>query len=118
MEQILSTLFEQLQPVLVQLIVLAITALSAWALRMVSKYLGDKHTKALSDLLHKALESSVKAQMASGARAPDTIATKAITDAALSIPETMRKLSPPREVALNIAKSKIIDVLASGALNK
>lgn len=103
-------------PIIVELLAAFFVVAASFAMNALRKYIGDKNTKLLADLLHKAIESGVKSQMADGARIPDIIATAAVNYAEKSIPKTMAKLKPDHRVLIDIAKSKILDVLASGAL--
>lgn len=115
MDVFLALLQEHFGPLVLQLLGILFTTVATLAANALRKYIGDQSTAAVVDLLHKALESGVKSQMADGETNSGAIAQAAVEYAEKSIPDTMAKLKPDYGVMIDIAKSKIINVLASGA---
>lgn len=107
MNEVINLLQDHLGPLALQLLGIAFAAIATLALNTLRKYLGEKNTRAIVDLLHTALESGVKAQITDGATNTDVIAKAAVEYARHSIPDTLTKLNPAYSVLLNIAKSKI-----------
>lgn len=81
--------------------------------------LGADTTKALADMLHRALETGAQAAVAAnpGAQPGDLIAD-AIAHAQVSIPDTLERLAPSPEALANIARAKVAQAISWASFGK
>ena len=112
----LQMLASGIMPHLVDLLATILAALVGAVLLAARQYLttkiGATATASLSDMLHRALETGVKAAITANPSArPGDLIRDAITHAEASIPDTLAKLAPTPETLANIARSKLVGLL-------
>lgn len=112
----LQTLASGVMPHLVDILVTILSGIVAAVLLAARQYLtariGATTTAALADMLHRALDTGIKAAVAANPTAkPGDLVADAIAHAKASIPDTIAKLAPAPETLVNIARSKLVQVL-------
>ena len=112
MDTILSAVLPQLLDLVALILAGLIAAVCLAARQYLTARIGATTTAALSDMLHRALDTGIKAAVAANPTAkPGDMVADAIAHAKASIPDTIAKLAPAPETLVNIARSKLVQVL-------
>lgn len=101
-----------IQPIFFELIASVLGVIASAVLVSINSFVrqkaGDEASETLMFLLHRSLETGVKAaQNATPDATAESIVKDAIAHATQSIPDTIAKLNPTAQVLINIAMSKL-----------
>ncbi len=112
LQSLLAALMPHILEILAGVLTAVVTAVGLAARQYLTAKIGATNTEALSSMLHRALDTGVRAALAANPQAdPGALVADAIDHAKASIPDTLAKLAPSRETLVNIARSKLVQVL-------